>query len=314
MLGDFRQISKSRSASQFGPWRLLKHTHTHTNTHTAGSTRLCCNSKSHCGHVSVVLHQQPDTFPLPALHTCNSICTCVCTPTCTRTHVPFLPLPFPFPVSILTLPCPCPNTHAPIPTHGACIWTRPHLTLTRPLAHSPTRPLAHLQSCHSLPGHPLSTCVAPLLSARSWAALRAYTKASSSTRIVAPANRTSSTCRDPSARGVLFPVPALAPPDRGPCLRSADACPLPAHLALPPLALLWLSGATTRFVRPASIPPSEGTHGARVHHCSTEALDSACQPACLYRCRLLVSPSLTSLTGHWKTSAPRPGLQSRDHP
>jgi hypothetical protein len=162
------------------------------------------------------------------------------------------------------------------------------------------------------PAHPLSTCVAPLSSARPWAALGAYTKASSSTRIVAPANRTSSACRDPSARGVLFPAPALAPPDRGPCLRSADACPLPAHLALPPLALLALlallwshhASSTRRLfhqVRHPLLQPRRSTLPVK--------------PACLCRCRLLVSPSPSlTLTGHWKTSAPRPGLQSRHHP
>lgn len=198
---------------------------------------LCC---IHTYYIHTYIH-----------HVCST--TCIYAPIYTHTHVPLLeylffhcpsmphpmPIPCPYPC-----PCssqyPCPHIH---PWH-ICISTKPHPThlpptpSTRPLAR-PLRP-PPIQSCHSLPVQPfLSTCDAPLLSAQSWAALGAYTKASSSTRIVAPANRTSSTCRDPSARGVLFPAPALAPPDRGPCLRSADACPLPAHLALPLLAPLW---------------------------------------------------------------------------
>lgn len=46
-LGDFRQISISLclcSASQSGPWRLLKHTHILFLTHTACRTLFCCNS------------------------------------------------------------------------------------------------------------------------------------------------------------------------------------------------------------------------------------------------------------------------------
>lgn len=151
-----------------------------------------------------------------------------------------------------SIPCPCPhihvhvppNTHVPISTHGTYASRQNPIPLTTTHSiHLPTGPPPSPTSHPVVSLAPratlLSTCDAPLLSARSWAALGAYTKASSSTRIVAPANRTSSTCRDPSARGVLFPAPALAPPDRGPCLRSADACPLPAHLALPLLAPLW---------------------------------------------------------------------------
>lgn len=202
-----------------------------------------------------------------------------------------------------------PNTHAPLSTHGTCISTKTPSHSSRPLIRSLTDPPTRPPPVVSLaPVRPLSTCVAPLLSAQSWAALRAYTKASSSTRIVAPANRTSSTCRDPSARGVLFPAPALAPPDRGPCLRSADACPLPAHLGLPPLALLWSHARPPGVYSTKSSTPRKPVSTT---HCEPEALDSACQPACLCRCRLLVSPFLA---GHWKTSAPRPGLQSRDHP
>lgn len=164
----------------------------------------------------------------------------------------------------------------------------PSHSSSRPLIHSPTDPPTRPPPVVSLaPVRPLSTCVAPLLSAQSWAALGAYTKASSSTRIVAPANRTSSTCRDPSARGVLFPAPALAPPDRGPCLRSADACPLPAHLGLPPLALLWSHARPPGVYSTKSSNPPEPVSTT---HCEPEALDSACQPACLCRCRLLVSP------------------------
>lgn len=235
-------------------------------------------------------------------HLCTHIHTCACTSG-----------------TSLSLPCPSvPPSHVhvppiPMPPH-IHPWHMLHLDKTpshsgRPLIHSPTDPPTRPPPVVSLaPVRPLSTCVAPLLSAQSWAALRAYTKASCSTRIVAPANRTSSTCRDPSARGVLFPAPALAPPDRGPCLRSADACPLPAHLGLPPLALLW------SHARPPGVYSTKSSNPpvpVSTTHREPEALDSACQPACLCRCRLLVSPSLP---GHWKTSAPRPGLQSRDHP
>lgn len=191
-------------------------------------------------HVSVVLHQQPDTFPLPVPHTyihtyIHHACIDRYMGLYAHQHTYACTSPMP-----LRAPCPCPmsmspNTHAPNPP-----MAHMHLDKTPSHSiHSPTPPTCPPPVVSLAPAHPLSTCVAPFLSARSWAALRAYTKASSSTRIVAPANRTSSTCRDPSARGVLFPAPALAPPDRGPCLRSADACPLPTHLALPPLALLW---------------------------------------------------------------------------
>lgn len=167
---------------------------------------------------------------------CAARMSTICVHASAPSHTPITHVP----VSLPPCPCPprdpCPHIH---PWHMHFDKTPSHSS--RPLIHSPTPPTlpTYLPVVSLAPVHPLSTCVAPLLSAQSWAALRAYTKASSSTRIVAPANRTSSTCRDPSARGVLFPAPALAPPDRGPCLRSADACPLPTHLALPPLAPLW---------------------------------------------------------------------------
>lgn len=86
--------------------------------------------------------------------------TCVYTPSPAREHVPGPPHP------TSHLPCPCPSTHAPMSTHGTHASRQNPIPLTHSVAHSSTRPLAHLQSCHSLPCalYPLALRLSCLLS------------------------------------------------------------------------------------------------------------------------------------------------------
>lgn len=170
-LGDFRQISIFHlalclcSASQSRPWRLLKHTQ-HSNTHAQPAalypavtvSPMClpmCQSSCIGSHTLFpflcCIHAYPPGY---------TASTCVYTLAPARAHVPGPPHP------TSQLPCPCPSTHAPISTHGTHASRQNPIPLTHSVAHSPTRPLAHLQSCHSLPCalYPLALRLSCLLS------------------------------------------------------------------------------------------------------------------------------------------------------
>lgn len=154
-LGDFRQISISLclcSASQSGPWRLLKHTHivSLTHTHTACRTLFGCNSTC-CKSVSPI---RPCVSRLAsaARHFSSScaayiycgLCmyTCIYAHTSTHPHVPLslsppMPLraPIPCPMSMYPqYPCPPPPPYPPMA----------HASRQNPIPlRSPTHPLAH---------------------------------------------------------------------------------------------------------------------------------------------------------------------------
>lgn len=158
-LGDFRQISISLclcSASQSGPWRLLKHTHivSLTHTHTACRTLFCCNSTC-CKSVSPMRPcvSRPASVARHFSSSCAAyiycgLCmyTCIYARTSTHTHVPLSHLtshapPCPHPMShvhVPPIPMPPPHIH---PWHMHLDKTPSHSG--RPLIHSPTDPPTH---------------------------------------------------------------------------------------------------------------------------------------------------------------------------